>query len=57
LIEKKIEQAKSRKKGVWKNGDNFETPAEYKRKTKQTAAKNKAEKVGKNKAGYAAKAY
>ena len=33
-IEKKIDQAKRRKKGIWKNGETFETPAEFKRKAK-----------------------
>ena len=47
LIEKKIDEAKRRKKGVWKNGSKFETPAEFKRKAKQVA------KV----AGIAAKTY
>jgi endonuclease YncB( thermonuclease family) len=51
LIEKKIEQAKRRKKGIWKNGDSIETPAEYKRKAKKVANDNKAT------IGYVANAY
>ena len=34
LIEQKIETAKRRKRGIWKNGSTFETPGEYKRRVK-----------------------
>jgi hypothetical protein len=51
LIEKKIEKAKRRKKGIWKNGDTAETPAEYKRKVKAKVAANK------KKGGVTAKVY
>jgi endonuclease YncB( thermonuclease family) len=34
LIEKKIAIAKKKKRGIWKNGSTFETPAEYKRRVK-----------------------
>jgi len=34
LVEKKIEKAKKKKRGIWKDGSSFETPAEYKKRTK-----------------------
>jgi len=34
LLEKKIELAKQRKRGIWKQGKKFQTPAEYKKKVK-----------------------
>jgi endonuclease YncB( thermonuclease family) len=34
LIEKKIAIAKKKKRGIWKNGHSFETPAEYKKRIK-----------------------
>lgn len=34
LIEKKIATAKKKKRGIWKNSGDFETPAEYKRRIK-----------------------
>jgi endonuclease YncB( thermonuclease family) len=34
LIQKKIEIAKKKKRGIWKNGFSFETPAEYKKRVK-----------------------
>jgi endonuclease YncB( thermonuclease family) len=38
LIEKKIELAKKKKRGIWKNGSTFETPAEYKNRVKNGGA-------------------
>lgn len=42
LIEKKIQLAKKKKRGVWENGGHsLETPAEFKRKLKGNNNKNK----------------
>jgi hypothetical protein len=38
LIEKKIELAKKKKQGIWKNGSTFETPPEYKKRVKNGGA-------------------
>jgi len=51
LLEKKIERAQRKKKGIWENGTNILTPAEYKKDIK-----NNKSKAPKSK-GYTAKAY
>jgi hypothetical protein len=42
---------------VWTNGDKFETPAEFKRKTKKVANDQKTSTLANDGKGYAAKAY
>mmetsp|Transcript_19111 Transcript_19111/g.26495 ORF Transcript_19111/g.26495 Transcript_19111/m.26495 type:complete len:147 (-) Transcript_19111:49-489(-) len=51
LLEKKIERAQRRKKGIWENGTDILTPADYKKEIKNN--KSKAPKSQ----GYSAKAY